>query len=156
MWAPLLCILMVCAFLGWSLLRREVLSIREENYTVGLRQNIATPKAQGTLWKKRQKGNMTQRIREFAVRLCLLATSEATPIKSHQHYCPNMSWTRRTSKSMPNWVGERPQGLNSAQSTTGNWVKLGARGSSPGKNKLIVQYQAVIHKNIHTSHIIWA
>ena len=46
-------------------------------------QNTPTPKAQGTLQKKEQKDCESWRIRLFAVRLCLLVTSDATSIKSH-------------------------------------------------------------------------
>jgi hypothetical protein len=53
-------------------------------------------KVQGTLKKSRQKDS--QRIREFAVSMCLLATPEATPKKSQQHYYPNISqmWIKTT------------------------------------------------------------
>ena len=36
-------------------------------------------------WETGQKGGKSQRIREFAVRLCLLVISEATLVKYHQH-----------------------------------------------------------------------
>ena len=50
-----------------------------------------TPKAQGSLKKRRQKDCKSRKNLEFCVRLCLLGMSEATPIKSHQHNCLNMS-----------------------------------------------------------------
>ena len=48
---------------------------------------------------QRQKDCKNQRITEFSVRLCLLATSEAK--------LPNMSWVRKT--QMLSWAGESPQ-----------------------------------------------
>lgn len=57
---------------------------------------------------------------EFAVILWLLVLPEAITIKSHQHDFLNISWTRRIPISMPKWMRERPQGLTSAQRTTGN------------------------------------
>lgn len=51
-----------------------------------------------------QKSWKSQRISEFAVRLCLLATSGATPIKAHQHDFPNLSCIRMTPMDMPNWT----------------------------------------------------
>lgn len=86
-----------------------------------------TPKAQGMLWKREWKDCKSHRIREFAVRLHPLATSEATPIKSYQQDCPNESWTRMTPMSMPSHTGKSPQGLNPMCRTTGHWGKLGAR-----------------------------
>jgi hypothetical protein len=47
------------------------------------------PKAQGTLWKSRQKGRKSQRIRDFSVGERLLVMSKATSIVS-QHECLNM------------------------------------------------------------------
>lgn len=44
-------------------------------------------------------------IKEFALRLYLLEMSEATPIKSHSHDCPNTSLTRMTAINMPKWTG---------------------------------------------------
>lgn len=54
-------------------------------------QNTPAPQAQGTLQKRRWKDCESQRIREFAVRLCLPVTSEAAPVKSHQHACPSVN-----------------------------------------------------------------
>lgn len=48
--------------------------------------------------------------------LCLLVVSEATPIKSHQHYCLNMNRTTRTTiVDKPKWTGERPWSHNPTQ-----------------------------------------
>ena len=50
-------------------------------------------KAQGPLWN-REQSNESQRIREYAVRSCLLVTVRATSIISHSHYCPNGNYTK--------------------------------------------------------------
>lgn len=52
-------------------------------------QNNSAPKAQGTLWKKGQKEWKSQRVRKFAVRLCFLVMSEATPVTTRQRDCLN-------------------------------------------------------------------
>ena len=46
--------------------------------------------AQETLQKRDWENCESQRIRAFVLRLCLLGMSEATPIKTPQHDCPNM------------------------------------------------------------------
>lgn len=83
------------------------------------------PKTQGTLWKRGQNECKSQRMREFTARLCLLLTSEATPIKSCQHDRLHMSWIRRIPTNMPNWMGIIPWCLNPTQITIDKWVKLG-------------------------------
>lgn len=45
-----------------------------------------SPKSLGSLLKKGQKDFKTWKIRGFAMRQCLLIMSDATPMKSHQHY----------------------------------------------------------------------
>lgn len=45
-------------------------------------------------WKKGQKDYWSQKIREFALRLCLPATSVARSVKFTKQDYPNMSWTR--------------------------------------------------------------
>lgn len=52
--------------------------------------NSPTPKAQGMLRKREQEECKSQKIKEFAVRFCLLVLSEARHIKSHQSDCPNV------------------------------------------------------------------
>lgn len=50
----------------------------------------------------------SQRFKEFAVRICLLVTSEARTIKSHQHGCQTRSeqeWGQQT------WIGKSPWSL---------------------------------------------
>lgn len=46
--------------------------------------------------------NVRAKIKEISVRLCLLVLSEATPIKSQQHDCSNVSSTMMTLMDMPN------------------------------------------------------
>ena len=58
-------------------------------------------------------------IKELVVGLYLLAISEATPIKSHQHNYVNMSYIR-TTIDMPMWIGEWPQGHNPTKTSMGN------------------------------------
>lgn len=52
--------------------------------------NSLIPKAQGMLRKGEQEDCKSQKIKEFAVRLCLLVLSEVRHIKSHQCGCPNV------------------------------------------------------------------
>lgn len=47
--------------------------------------------SEGTLQKRELKDCERQRVREFVMRLCLLGMSTATPIKSCQDGCLNMS-----------------------------------------------------------------
>ena len=48
----------------------------------------STSKVQGTFQKRWQNNCKSQRIREFAVKLCPLVMPEAPPTKSHQQDCP--------------------------------------------------------------------
>lgn len=52
--------------------------------------NSPTPKAQGMLRKREQEDCKSQKIKEFAVRLCLLVLSEARHRKSHQSDSPHV------------------------------------------------------------------
>jgi hypothetical protein len=61
----------------------------------------------------------SQRIWEFAVKLCLLAVSESILIKSHQQDCPNMRWTK-TTMDMLKPTEESPGGPSSTQRTACN------------------------------------
>jgi hypothetical protein len=47
--------------------------------------------------------------------LCLLLTSESTPIKSHQLGCLNMSFTKTVTIDMSKWTGDRQCRLNPTQ-----------------------------------------
>jgi hypothetical protein len=92
------------------------------------------PKAQGTPRKRGQRDSKSQMIWDFTVRLCLLVTSQATPTKSHQHDCPDVS-RRKTPMNMANWMrkAHKVSGLHrEPQATEGR--KLGVReGAFPGK-----------------------
>lgn len=68
-------------------------------------------------WGQVQRDCKSQEIKEFAVRLCHLVVSEATPTRSHQHDCLNLSWT--TSIDTPQRT-ESSQGLSPTQRNTGN------------------------------------
>ena len=73
-------------------------------------QNAPIPKAQGTLQKRGQKDCQSQRTRESAVWLCLLAMSEHIPIKSHQYNFLSMkqgSLNRNDTNRYPNTEGEK-------------------------------------------------
>lgn len=75
-----------------------------------------------------------EEIREFSVRLHVLVMSEAGPLKSHQHDCPNMWWTRMKLKDILTQMVKRPGGLNAVQRTARNWVNLEAKEVSiPGE-----------------------
>lgn len=67
-------------------------------------ENTFEPKAQETVEKRGHKDSNSQNIRKFTVRWCLLVTSEATPIMSHQHDCPNVSYTRMIPKNTLDWT----------------------------------------------------
>ena len=45
-----------------------------------------------------QKDYKSQRLREFAGRMCLLVTLEAIPLKSHDHDCLSRSRTEDTNE----------------------------------------------------------
>lgn len=64
------------------------------------RKQLPHQKGKGTLWNRRQKCFKTQRIRESAVRFCLLIISEA--IKSYRYDCLNLRWTKTTSGDILN------------------------------------------------------
>lgn len=61
---------------------------------------------------------LSQRNREFAVRLCLLIMSEIMAIKPHQHGCQNMR-PSKTVINMLKWKRQRAQGLKPTRRTTG-------------------------------------
>lgn len=81
--------------------------------------NYPLPRAQGTLWKRDQGDCRSQRIGDLAVRLCLPGTSQATPIKSHQCGCPDVSRTRRTLMTRLTCIWKSPQSLSLTQRTRG-------------------------------------
>lgn len=87
-------------------------NLESDNYSVHI-------KLQGS-WQN-------QKIGEFAVILCILGTSEGTPIKSHLHSC--LKIRTRTMPNNVNWVS--PEGLNLTQRTTHNSGLLTARESFP-------------------------
>lgn len=64
--------------------------IKEPSPKSYIYKTIPAIKALGTLWKRR-KNCTNQSISEFDVSLYPLVVSEATPTKSHQYNCPNMS-----------------------------------------------------------------
>ena len=103
-----------------------------------------------------QKDCKGQRIREFAVRLCLLVTPEATPRKSPQHDCPSMSQTKTTKASMPKWMERRPwsHSLYKELKTLRN-AESGRNSLPQGRaHQLVIQDQEVHPKDIHSSNII--
>ena len=58
-------------------------------------KTIFAPEAQGLLLKEKLKKRKSQKNREIALRLCLLAMSKATPVKYHPHGCLNMNQTKK-------------------------------------------------------------
>lgn len=65
-------------------------------------------------------GCRSQRVRDSVVWLCLLLTSEATPIKPYQQDCPNLSeLNREDNNKHAKLQGENPTILSSTQRTTG-------------------------------------
>lgn len=81
-----------------------------------------------------ERGRKIVRVGEsgnFAMRLCFLEIAESMPVKSCQHDFPNLTWTKRTPMSMPNWMGRVSGGPNPTRRTTENWVKFGEEGGPP-------------------------
>lgn len=71
---------------------------RKESYTRG----------SGNIKEEGEKECKSQRIRDFAVRLCLRVTSEATRIKSYSD-CLTMSSTRMGTTHVTNYMGGKPR-----------------------------------------------
>ena len=86
------------------------------------------PKEQETLKKCGWKYHKSQKNKEFSVRLCLLATSEATPIRSHQQDCElNKDGTNGHAKvDVARWMWKTHENSSLYKKTTGNGGKLGA------------------------------
>lgn len=78
----------------------RVVEPRKNGY---LYETIPHRKIQKSLLKR---GGNTVRAEEFAMRLCLLVMSEATPIKYHQHDIPDVIRTRAT-VAMLRWTEQR-------------------------------------------------
>lgn len=95
----------------------------EPSLSAFMYKTTPAPKAWGTLQKRGQKDCKSQRsggLRWDCV------TPEVTSVKSHQHDCSNVRWTRRTPTDTPSWMGTSPRGFNPTQRTMGNWGNLGA------------------------------
>lgn len=88
-------------------------------------------KVRETLWKKGQKDCKNQKIREFAVRFCPLIMSQAILIKSLQHHCLNISWTRMTLMDMSTWTGTSLQDGKPTQRIIGSKECWDRRGVLP-------------------------
>lgn len=95
-------------------------------------RNTPTPKAQETLLKRVWKDDCKMlRSSDFAVRVHLLVTWEATSIKPDKHDWTNKNWTRMTMVDMPNMAEKIPQGLSLTQRDIGDWKAGKRRDSSP-------------------------
>ena len=81
-------------------------------------KTIFAPEAQGLLLKEKLKNQQRQKNRKIALRLCLLAMSEATPIKYHPHGYLNMNQTKKI--GLLTRVEDSPRGLDPTQRTVGN------------------------------------
>jgi hypothetical protein len=114
-------------------------------------QNTSTSKVQGPLQKRKQKDCKSQRIREFAVRLCFLVTQGAIPVKSYQDGCPNMSREKDDTSEHTNVDGEK---FMRFQLYTKNYRQIqsaesGRNSLSQGRvHQLVIQYQMVSPENI--------
>lgn len=106
-----------------------------------------TPKVQETLWKWGQKDCKSERE-------CILGTSEATNIMSHEHDHSSISRARITTASMPKWVREHPRGPKSTQGTKG-MLRTVAAVFHGTVHQLVIQYQMVSPETIHMANIIW-
>jgi hypothetical protein len=100
----------------------------------------------------RGKGCVSQRIRESVVRVCPLVTSDTAPMKSYQHGCPNVRWTR-TPVSTPTAQWE----ATSLQMHTENNRQLskawGRRGDPPQERAclLVIQCQSALKTYIQAT-----
>lgn len=84
-------------------------------------QNTPVPKTQETFQKKGQKELKSQRIWEFAVRLCLIIMSETIPVNAHKCDCSNIIRIRITSMDINAKVDRKYlNDHNPVQSTIGN------------------------------------
>lgn len=82
----------------------------------------------------------TESLREFPVRLGLLGTSEATPIKSHKHELS------KDSNNVHSKVGEptRPQPYTKNYRSVKNVKSRKSNPPQGRKHKWVIQFQAVI------------
>ena len=97
-------------------------------------------------WEKREwKDPNSQMIGEFALRLCLLVTSKATPWKSHQY---ELNKSNRHAK-VDRWKTTQPQPYTKNYRQLRN-VESG-RHSLPEEraHQLVIQYQMVSPANMH-------
>lgn len=102
-----------------------------EPFPIFLQITLATKNGQGLL---QERGRKSQKIRKFAVRLCLLGMSKAKHIKSHQHDVLNVSRTR-TREGMLQWMEKSLVGLEPSQKAMGQWgMPSGRSHPLPGKN----------------------
>ena len=88
---------------------------------------------------------------EFGVILCPLVMSEATPIKSHQHDCPNVSWTRMRPMDWQTEWEKTPQDPHLSQRSIDN----GGTVVFPGKGHtrcLSSAKWSVVRTRENTSH----
>ena len=88
----------------------------------------------------------------YIVRPCL----QTIQVKSHQHDWPNMTWTRRTARNMPNCIGKSPWGFKPTQRSTGNWIEqaVGKVVFHREDHQFIVRHSTAIPENIHVCSII--
>ena len=107
-----------------------------------------------------RRSGKTLRAREpgSLLRLCVLVSSEAVPLRSHQHNCINTSWTRTTTIALLKWMGQgepgRPQSYPENHRHPRN-AESGRNHLPQGRaHRLVIQYLKVIPENVHTSDII--
>lgn len=117
-------------------------------------QNTPTTKAYETLQKK---GQRYYKIRLFVMRLCLLIMSETTPVKTHAHDCPNMSWSRMATIGMPKQTRKDLWDLNPIQRSIGQIrnVESGRKPFPQGRGRQqVIHYQVISSENIYANNII--
>lgn len=117
-------------YMKWTLLVIFTMGTSTKPSHLGLREH----------WWRGAWKDLKSHKRGFAVRQCLMVLSEATPTKSPQHACPNMSWTMRMPMNMPNCTGK----AHKTSSLHRNYEQLkkagGRRGGHPqrGSHQLVI------------------
>ena len=110
-------------------------------------------KAQRSYWKNGREIGWTKGT-ELPVKLCLLIMSEIMPIKSHQHGCLSMNWTRKRTTDKLVWVKVYEDStLHKEQETTKNAQSRRNSILQTKVYKLVIQCQMVSPEDIHKKNI---
>ena len=78
-------------FSRWKLIQKITTNLCAENMRFQGIFLTSLPQSSEIIVEEEQKDFKNQMTREYAGRLCVLVMAEATPIRSHQHECLNVS-----------------------------------------------------------------